>query len=175
MKINVAIEGVDHTVDIVASEKDSYKCFVDGRDVNVDVSLIHRNTTVTIYSILSHGRSYDVILYKDKTGNIVCVNGYNFLVNVRNPFDAVKNKDKKLHDGKKSFQMLAPIPGKVIDVKVSNGEQIKKGQALVVVEAMKMENELKSPADGTITGIYVKVNDKVEKDAAILDIDTGVL
>lgn len=174
MKINIGIDDIEHTVDIVPSEKGGYTCFVDGKDIHVDVSLIHRNATITLYSILSLGRSYDVISYKDKTGTVVCVNGHNFLVHVRNPFDAVKNKDKKLHDGKKFIQMLAPIPGKVIDVKVSTGEQVKKGQSLVVVEAMKMENELKSPADGTITGVYVKVNDKLEKDAAILDIDTGV-
>lgn len=174
MKINVGIDGVEHTVDIVAAEKGNYRCFVDGEDIDVDVSLIHRNTSVTIYSILSNGRSFDVILYKSKTGNTVCVNGHNFSVNIKNPFDAFRNKDKKLHDGEKAFHILAPIPGKIVDVKVASGEQVKKGQALVVVEAMKMENELKAPADGTVTGVYVKVNDKVEKNAPILDIDTGL-
>ena len=49
----------------------------------------------------------------------------------------------------------APMPGTILDVKVSNGQQVKKGTLLFILEAMKMENELLAPADGTVTGISV--------------------
>lgn len=49
----------------------------------------------------------------------------------------------------------APMPGTILDVKVSNGQQVKKGTLLFVLEAMKMENELLAPADGTVSGISV--------------------
>ncbi len=173
MKINVGIDGVEHTVDIVTAEKNSYKCLVDGRDVDVDVSLLHQGSGLSMYSVLSRGKSYDIILYKNKTSSVVCVNGQNYTVDLKSPFTLHKGREKKLHDGEKFFRILAPIPGKIVAVKVLQEERVKKGQSLVVIEAMKMENELKAPADGIVTEIHVKANDKVEKDAVLLDIDTG--
>ncbi|MCL4558779.1 MAG: biotin/lipoyl-binding protein [Deltaproteobacteria bacterium] len=174
MKINLAIDDNERLTLLLAAEKKGYRCRVDGKDVDADVSLIHRSGAVVVYSILGDGRSYDVIVYKSNGGHTVLVNGHGFAVGIKNPFETFKNKDKKLHDGTRAFKLQAPIPGKIVDVKVSRTERVKKGQALVVVEAMKMENELKSPADGTITEVYVKTGDKVEKDAALLDIDLGV-
>lgn len=174
MKINVEIDGTDHTIDIVATENNNYNCFVDGCSVTVDVSVLHNNNFLSVYSVISHGKSYDVVVYKNKNNSVVSVNGHDYTVKIKNPFDLIKNKEKRIHDNKGSFQMLAPIPGKIIDIKVSPGERVKKGQAIVVIEAMKMENELKSPSDGSVTKIYVKVNNNVEKDAVLLNINTEI-
>ena len=98
--------------------------------------------------------------------------GHNYTVKIRTRIDALKDKEKKLHEDKKVFKIAATIPGKIVAVKVEPGVRVKKGQPLVVIEAMKMENELKSPADGRVTGVHVRVGDKVENNAALLDIDT---
>ncbi len=172
MKIRLEIDDVEHTVDIIAGEKDKYQCLVDGRDVSVDVSLLKQNGNISVYSILSHGRSYDVIFYKNKTAGTVCVNGQNYAVKVKNQFDIIKDKEKKLHEDKKVFKIVATIPGKIIAIKVEKDARVKKGQPLVVIEAMKMENEMKSPAGGVVTDVYVKAGDKVENNAPLLDIDT---
>lgn len=173
MNIRVDIDDVVHTVDIVAGEKNTYTCMVDGKAVPVDVSLLKQGSDgVSVYSILSNGSSYDVILYKNKTADTVCVNGHNYSVKIRTRVDALKDKEKKLHEDKKVFKIAATIPGKIVAVKVEPGVRVKKGQPLVVIEAMKMENELKSPADGRVTGVHVRVGDKVENNAALLDIDT---
>lgn len=58
--------------------------------------------------------------------------------------------------------ITAPMPGKVVDVKVSKGDNVKKGSPLVVVEAMKMQNELPSPLDGKVEEVAVKAGDTVE-------------
>ncbi len=58
--------------------------------------------------------------------------------------------------------MSAPMPGKVVDVKVSKGDVVKKGSPILVVEAMKMQNELPSPIDGKVEEIAVKAGDTVE-------------
>ncbi len=50
----------------------------------------------------------------------------------------------------------APMPGNVLDIKVSNGQAVKKGDLLVILEAMKMENEIFAPADGTVTVVASK-------------------
>lgn len=58
--------------------------------------------------------------------------------------------------------ITAPMPGKVVDVKVSKGDAVKKGQAIVVVEAMKMQNELTAAIDGKVEEVAVKAGDTVE-------------
>ena len=50
----------------------------------------------------------------------------------------------------------APMPGTILDVKVSNGQTVKKGDVLMILEAMKMENEIMAPCDGTVTSVIAK-------------------
>ncbi len=59
-------------------------------------------------------------------------------------------------------QICAPMPGTVISVKVSNGQAVKKGDVLLVLEAMKMENEIYAPCDGTVASVAVSNGDAVE-------------
>ena len=56
----------------------------------------------------------------------------------------------------------APMPGTIVNVPVSAGQQVTKGQVLVVMEAMKMENEIMAPSDGTVASVMVKKGDSVE-------------
>ena len=64
----------------------------------------------------------------------------------------------------------APMPGTILDVKVQNGQSVKKGQVLVILEAMKMENEIQAPCDGKITSLNVRKGDSVETQALICTI-----
>ena len=67
-------------------------------------------------------------------------------------------------------QIKAPMPGTILDVRVQAGQAIKKGQVLVILEAMKMENEIQAPCDGTVTSVSVKKGDSVETQALICTI-----
>ena len=64
----------------------------------------------------------------------------------------------------------APMPGTILDVRVQNGAKVKKGDVLVMLEAMKMENEIQAPCDGTVTSVGVKKGDSVETQALICTI-----
>lgn len=66
--------------------------------------------------------------------------------------------------------VTAPLPGSVIDVKVSVGQSVKKGQVLVLIEAMKMENEIVAPADGTVKAIHTTKGSTVETGAPLVTI-----
>jgi biotin carboxyl carrier protein len=61
-----------------------------------------------------------------------------------------------------SVKVTAPMPGKILKVNVANGAAVKKGQAIIVLEAMKMENEIVAPQDGTIASVNVTVGQSVE-------------
>ena len=62
------------------------------------------------------------------------------------------------------------MPGTILDVKVQAGQNVKKGDVLVILEAMKMENEIQAPCDGTITALNVRKGDSVETQALICNI-----
>ncbi len=67
-------------------------------------------------------------------------------------------------------QVKAPMPGAILDVRVQNGQKVKKGDVLVILEAMKMENEIQAPCDGTVAGVSVRKGDTVETQALICSI-----
>ena len=64
--------------------------------------------------------------------------------------------------------LIAPMPGKVIDIKVNKGKKVKAGDTLVILEAMKMEHSIKASEDGTVSELLIKVNDQVENGALLM-------
>ena len=66
-----------------------------------------------------------------------------------------------------SVNVTAPMPGNINDIKVSVGQQVKKGDTMVVLEAMKMENDIPAPADGVVASINVNKGDSVDSGAVI--------
>jgi pyruvate carboxylase subunit B len=67
--------------------------------------------------------------------------------------------------------LKAPMPGKILDVMVSEGDQVSLDQPVVILEAMKMENELKAPSDGVVKSVYAHKGDSINKNAVILEIE----
>ena len=67
-------------------------------------------------------------------------------------------------------KVAAPMPGTIVSVNVSNGQAVKKGDVLIVLEAMKMENEIKSPVDGTVSSIAVSKGESVDTGATLVTI-----
>jgi biotin carboxyl carrier protein len=67
-------------------------------------------------------------------------------------------------------KVAAPMPGTIVSVNVSNGQSVKAGDVLVVLEAMKMENEIKAPSDGTITSVVVAKGESVDTGATLVTI-----
>ena len=67
--------------------------------------------------------------------------------------------------------LIAPMPGKVVDLKVKTGSKVKKGDTLVILEAMKMEHQVKAPEDGKITKVLIKKDDQLENGALLMVLD----
>lgn len=72
--------------------------------------------------------------------------------------------------GEASSMVKAPLPGLIIDVKVREGEKVKAGQNIIVMEAMKMENQIQATTDGTVKKIFVKKGDNVAEGIAMVEI-----
>jgi pyruvate carboxylase subunit B len=99
------------------------------------------------------------------------VNGRWFSVNVRDERDILLDEmgfktASEIGEGK----LNAPMPGKIIELMVNDGDDVERGDPVAILEAMKMENELKAPIAGSVSSIDVSEGDSLEKNAPILEI-----
>lgn len=100
---------------------------------------------------------------------VVKVNGNIYHLSIEDQFDQLlKQLGMDNLAANKILQIKAPMPGLVLSVLVAEGDEVKKGDNLLVLEAMKMENMLKSPTDGIIKKVEIKQGDKVEKNALLI-------
>jgi biotin carboxyl carrier protein len=128
---------------------DRFECRIDGRVIDADVAEISSG----IYSILIGGRSLEVHVEARGQSLRITSGTREFVASVIDPRSYRKGAGSILAEGRQ--QVTAPMPGKVIRVLVNAGDTVKAGQGIVVVEAMKMQNEVKSPKAGTIEKLLV--------------------
>ena len=150
-------------------DKTDEQFMVNGSAVKLDVqALTHPNTSSVIYQ----NRSYNVEVVTfnslEKTA-VIKVNGTSYTVQVEDQFDLLlKQLGMDATAGTKIREIKAPMPGLVLKIMVAEGAEVKKGDNLIVLEAMKMENILKSTTDGIVKKIHVAKGDKIEKNAVLL-------
>jgi len=124
------------------------------------------------FHLLLNNHSYNIDLIKaDYTEKkiVLKVNGKKYTLDVKDKYDEL------LHSlgldnitAKKIIDIKAPMPGMVLNILVGEGQQVKKGDSLLVLEAMKMENILKSPADGIVKKIIALKGTAVEKNQLLI-------
>ncbi len=153
-------------------------------DVNVEANAITLNNeqkdisfaalSENKYHVLMNNKSYNVeiisINTELKTASLK-VNNRVYECEIKDQFDdLLKSLGLDNLNTKKLNEIKAPMPGLVLKVLVEEGQEFKKGDNLLVLEAMKMENILKAPADGKVKSIKIKSGDKVEKNEILLSL-----
>jgi len=102
---------------------------------------------------------------------IFTLNGHWYSVDVRDEQDLLLDRlGFKTAADIGEGELNAPMPGKILEIMVKEGDHVEVGEPVAILEAMKMENELKAPISGIVESIYVSKDDSLEKDAAILEI-----
>jgi biotin carboxyl carrier protein len=147
MKYEIRINGAKRTVEFSPQAKDAAlsKFTVDGRAVEADAVRI----SPCAYSILVGGQSFELTVEESPEGPLVRTDGREFRVNIVDPRAWRRRHGAGIElEGRQ--QLLAPMPGKVVRVLVATGQKVEAGQGLLVIEAMKMQNEVRSPKSGTI-------------------------
>ena len=143
---------------------------IDGEQFPLDLSKINE----TEQHVLLNGKSYQVQLVKvDKEKKTVSlkVNNNLYDVQVKDNLDLLLEQlGMEAHDAGGEKEVKAPMPGLILDVLVENGQEVKKGDQLIILEAMKMENVIKCPADGIVADLNVSKGDSVEKGKILLSL-----
>lgn len=136
------------------------------------IELDHIRLNANSSHVLYQNKSYliEVVeLIKEEKKAIVKINGNIYTLNVEDQYDQLlKQLGLDNLAVSKILQIKAPMPGLVLSVLVAEGDEIKKGDNLLVLEAMKMENMIKSPTDGIIKKIEIKQGNKVEKNELLI-------
>ena len=112
------------------------------------------------YTITVNGKVYEVTVEEGFSGQ-----GQN------NPTPAAVSAAPSKAAAAGSVKIAAPMPGKILDVKVSTGQPVKRGDVLMILEAMKMENEIVAPQDGTVASIQVSAGSAVEAGDTLASLD----
>ena len=119
------------------------------------------------FHVLHEGRSYnaEVVSVDYAAKDIVLkINGQRVELHAKDRFDLLLERLGMSNTAvAKVNELKAPMPGLIVDIRVQPGQTVQKGDPLLVLEAMKMENILKAPADGTVSSLKVNLRDNVQK------------
>ncbi len=122
--------------------------------------------------ILWKNRKYPVEIVRSRQNKYeILFNDISYTFTVETPFSLQRMKVLSSGKGKAEKEFLkAPMPGKIIDVLVREGSDVLRGEPLVILEAMKMQNEIQSPVNGKVVKVKAKANTNVMKDDILVEI-----
>jgi len=126
------------------------------------------------FNILYNNRSYSAVVlsadYENKSF-AVRIDSHTFNLNVKDRFDLLAEQlGFRAKSSKKANEIKAPMPGMVLSVLVGEGQEVKMGESVLILEAMKMENVIKAPADCTVKHVKVKQGIAVEKNQVLIEL-----
>jgi len=164
MKYITIVEDKQYLIEII----DEKHVSVDGKIYNIDFESVSGQP---VYSLIVDGKSHEAYVQEGDDNWQVLMRGRLYPVKVED------EREKRLRAAAGGgvaetgeFHLKAPMPGLVIAIPVAEGQDVEKGQVLVILESMKMQNELKAPRDGKVSRIRVKPGESVEQKQALLSV-----
>lgn len=153
----------------VSGEEGNWK--INDTDASLDIQLQPNG----LISVLYNNKSYTATLEKIDTKNkelVLKIDGQSFTVAIKEPIDQLlSSMGMDLKSMKKAEPIKAPMPGMILKVLVEPGQQINKGDGLLILEAMKMENVIKATGPATVKAIKINERVAVEKGAVLIELE----
>jgi len=147
MTYEVSIDGKTHRLELARRDV-AWECKLDGRDIQLDAVLARRD----VLSILIDGKAYEVKRERTATDMHLWVGPVRYAAELRDPRSLRERKIAGV-DEQGAKKLIALMPGKVVRVLAPEKTEVEAGQGILVVEAMKMQNEMKSPKKGVVQKI----------------------
>lgn len=165
------VVGADKKEFKVSLDKSGNSGLLNGSGFEWDVIKVKDNS----FSVIKDDKSYNLEVLEVKAAEksfLIKVDGIKYFFNAKDKYDELLHSlGMDSMASAKVSDLKAPMPGLVIEVSVEGGQSVSKGDALLILEAMKMENVIKSPTDGVIKSISVDEGETVEKNQLILNFE----
>jgi biotin carboxyl carrier protein len=163
----VTADGRDRTVAVEGPLPDGrFRVTLDGKTIDVDGRAIRPGT----WSIMFDGRSYMVELDKRRNGIAASVGASEAMLQVEDALQRRLAAAAQPRDKARGETIRAPIAGKVVKVLVAVGDEVAAGSAVIVLEAMKMENELTTSAGGKVTAVNKQAGQAVDTGDVLIEL-----
>jgi biotin carboxyl carrier protein len=147
MVYEVIVDGKSHRLGLEKAAA-GWECRLNGQPVNIDPVITRRD----VLSLLVDGHAYEIRREQTATDLHMWVGSSRFAVELRDP-RSLRSRQKAAGDEKGPRKIFAPMPGRIVRLLVAENSEVAAGQGIVVVEAMKMQNEIKSPKKGIVKKI----------------------
>lgn len=165
MIYEVTIAGQVHKIEL-ARAGSGWHCKLNGREFPLDASY----TQSGVLSILIEGKSYEVKQETTATETNIVVGGERLPVTVRDPRSLQsRRRSGAVEEGAR--KITAPMPGKVVRILAPPGTEVEAGQGVLVIEAMKMQNEMKSPKKGMVKKMHVVEGAPVDAGQVLAEVE----
>jgi len=165
MKYRAKIEDKSYLIEILETDGD-WDVRLDGEKISIDVVSVK---PPRLFSLLKANRSFDVEVVKNSEGYVVHLEGRTYECVLEDEkiarLKGLTVAGSSLHKGK---ELKAPMPGLILAVEVKEGDAVKPGQGLVIVEAMKMENEIRALFEAKVKTVKVKPRQAVERNEVLM-------
>ncbi|MCY4160049.1 MAG: hypothetical protein OXE92_07640 [Bacteroidetes bacterium] len=137
---------------------------------NMHVSLVELRSNV--YSLLLNGNSY-LIHMGEESNHLLTINGETVKAKIISEREQlIQHYGQQAEDQESTSELRAPMPGLIMKILTQAGDHVTKGQGLVVLEAMKMENELHSPCEGIVKQLHAREKDAVALDELLIEFES---
>ncbi len=164
----VKMDDVEYKVKIEEIEANKFEVHIDDKSYVVDARL----TEGSVYSLLINNESFEAdVDYKGENNYHVLTEGDLFKISVMDEMKAklMQRRGAGAVEGKQVIK--SEMPGRIISVKVAVGEKVQEGDVLLILEAMKMQNEIKSPKSGEVKELFVKEGENISADSKLIVIE----
>ncbi|MBV9209176.1 MAG: biotin/lipoyl-binding protein [Acidobacteria bacterium] len=159
MKLTAELKQQEHQLDF-RREGERVSALIDDRHHEISARKVGANA----YLLISDGRVYECRVERNRAqadSMQVHVGQQSYSVRLFDPKRLRGGQSAGAHGHEGAAQIIAPMPGKIVRVLVEQGAEVKAGDSIIVVEAMKMQNEMKSPRDGIVTEIHAASGETV--------------
>ncbi|MBF6599673.1 MAG: hypothetical protein IVW36_04095 [Dehalococcoidia bacterium] len=164
-KYRLRLGDVDREIEVAAAAGGSFEITVDGQSETVSLERINEGAR---YSLIVDGMPYDIFAEETPLGFHIVVDGETVLIGTQTGRRAAAGAGGGDSDSGGEWVLKSPMAGVVRDIRVAADDEVGEGQVLIVVEAMKMQNELQARRAGTVKAVYVSVGQRVDQGTPLL-------
>ncbi len=167
MKLDLLLNGKSRSWELVSGEsQDGWREFsIDRRCVRADIVEVSPG----VYSVLVDGMAHEVRMEEGANGWVATVHGRTYALDIRDPRRWTPRSAALAAGG--AWKVCSPMPDKILRLLVAEGDQVAEGGGLIVVEAMKMQNELTSPKAGRVRSVEVAEGSSVTTGQTLIVVD----